>query len=70
MRAASANPSFFRPAFLETIAEEVRRARGPSGVNLEYVLRLSEALRAFGAEDEHGFALERLLVKGRALSPG
>jgi cation transport protein ChaC len=39
----------------------VRRSRGPSGPNLEYVLRLAESLRALGAQDEHVFALEAAL---------
>jgi len=38
----------------------VRTARGRSGSNLEYVLRLSESLRELGAEDE-----EVLRVAGR-----
>jgi cation transport protein ChaC len=38
---------------------------GPSGPNVEYVLRLAEALRSIGAppeEDEHVFELAALLV--------
>ena len=47
------------------IAERVRRSRGPSGSNVEYVLRLAEALRAMRASDEHVFALAELLEETR-----
>ena len=46
---------------LAEIAAQVRRSHGPSGANLEYVLRLAESLREHGADDEHVFALEWLL---------
>jgi len=59
--ATPGNPSYLGPARLEEIAAQVRHARGPSGANPEYVLRLAEALRALGAEDPHVFALEALL---------
>lgn len=59
--AAPGNPSWLGPAPLAAIAAQVRGARGPSGANLEYVLRLAAALREHGAADEHVFALERLL---------
>lgn len=59
--AAEGNPNWLGPAPLDVIAAEVQRSRGPSGENLEYVLELCEALRALDADDEHCFALERLL---------
>lgn len=55
------NPNWLGPAPLPEIAEQVRRCVGPSGPNLEYVLRLAEALGHMGAEDEHVEALARLL---------
>jgi cation transport regulator ChaC len=55
------NPNYVGPSELDEIATVVRRAVGPSGPNLEYVLRLAEALREMGAHDEHVFALEALL---------
>ena len=54
------NPNFLGEASLEEIVRQVRTARGRSGSNLEYVLRLSESLRELGAEDE-----EVLRVAGR-----
>lgn len=58
--ATAANPSFAGDTPLETIAEIVRTRRGPSGPNVEYLLRLAEALREIGADDPHVFALEAL----------
>ncbi len=55
------NPNYLGPADVSTIARQVRQSHGPSGPNDEYVLRLAEALRDIGAEDEHVFELERRL---------
>ena len=55
------NPNWLGEAPLEQIAEQVLRSVGPSGPNVEYVLRLAEALAAMGAEDAHVEALARLL---------
>ncbi len=59
--ATSANPNYLGPAPLEAIAAQVRASEGPSGHNLEYVLRLVGALRAMNADDPHVFALAELL---------
>ncbi len=59
--ATERNPNYLGPAPLAAIASQVRESHGPSGPNLEYVLRLADALRGMGAEDEHVFALEALL---------
>ena len=60
--ATAENPNYLGPAELADIAAQVRASRGPSGHNVEYVLRLAGALRALGAEDDHVFALEVLLA--------
>jgi len=39
----------------------VRASHGPSGSNVDYVLRLAEALREHQASDEHVEELARLL---------
>ena len=62
--ATAGNPNYAGPASLAEIAAVVRRARGPSGPNDEYVLRLAEALRTQGADDPHVFALEALVLGG------
>jgi cation transport protein ChaC len=40
------------------VAEQIARARGPSGENSEYLYNLCEALRGLGIEDEELYALE------------
>jgi cation transport regulator ChaC len=57
------NPNYLGPAPLEIIAAQVRDARGPSGTNLEYVLRLAQVLREISSCDEELCALERLLLE-------
>ncbi len=60
--APPSNRNFLGEAPLEEIAAQVLRSRGPSGENVEYVLRLAESLRAIGARDDHVFALERCVL--------
>ncbi len=59
--ATPANPNWLGPAPLERIARQIARSRGPSGHNLEYLLRLAESLRAMGATDPHVEALVHLV---------
>jgi len=66
--ATEANPNYLGPAPLEAIAAQVAGAHGPSGPNVEYVLRLAETLRSLGDDDPHVFGLERLL--GAEAGPG
>ncbi|XP_065577701.1 putative glutathione-specific gamma-glutamylcyclotransferase 2 [Artemia franciscana] len=58
-------PLFLGPASVEVIASQVVKAHGPSGTNVEYVLRLAEFMRTCcpGEEDEHLFEVETLIVK-------
>jgi cation transport regulator ChaC len=60
--ATEANPEYLGPAPLQALVAQIRHARGPSGANTEYVLRLAEALRSLDAEDEHVFALADALA--------
>jgi glutathione-specific gamma-glutamylcyclotransferase len=57
--AAADNPNYLGPASLGELVAQVRSSSGPSGGNLEYVMRLAAALREHGLEDAHVFELER-----------
>ena len=59
--ATADNPAYLGPASMSDIARQVLASRGPSGPNVEYVLRLAEALAAMEAEDEHVTELVRLV---------
>ncbi|HEX4423251.1 MAG TPA: gamma-glutamylcyclotransferase [Kofleriaceae bacterium] len=61
--ATPANPYFIGPEPLEVTAGIVRRSRGPSGSNVDYVLELDRMLIAIGAADPEVSALaERVRV--------
>ena len=62
--APPSNPNHHEEAPLASVVEVVRRARGKSGANLEYVLRLAVALRELGWSDAEVFALEAALLAG------
>ena len=62
--ATPANPYFIGPEPLAATAEIVRRSRGPSGHNVDYVLELERALAAMGAADPEVSALAELLLPG------
>lgn len=59
--ATAENPNYLGPAPVREIAEQVQRASGPSGSNVEYVLRLAGFLREVAAEEPHVYELERFL---------
>ncbi|MBZ9558805.1 MULTISPECIES: gamma-glutamylcyclotransferase [unclassified Modicisalibacter] len=59
--ASEDNAAFAGPAPEPEIARLIDTARGPSGANREYLLKLAAALRDMGHEDAHVFALESLL---------
>ena len=56
-RATEDNPEFLGDAPLHEIVAQVRRSRGPSGPNIEYVLELEAALGRMGADDHHVTAI-------------
>jgi glutathione-specific gamma-glutamylcyclotransferase len=67
------NPHFLGPAPREDMARHILAARGPSGANLDYLLRLDESLRALSAPDPHFSALcacVRALSSVPRASPG
>lgn len=54
------NPAFLGDASSRDIANQIRRSRGPSGANLEYLVELARALRELEIADHHVFELEAL----------
>lgn len=63
--AAPNNPYHLGPAPLDTMVEQIERATGPSGSNIEYVLRLAEALDEHCIEDDHIQSIAALLKQRR-----
>ena len=66
------NENYLGPAPVDEIADHVCRSTGPSGTNVDYVLKLARALRASGAtnrEDAHTFAIEKHVRDRASLRP-
>ncbi|WP_437291546.1 gamma-glutamylcyclotransferase [Sorangium sp. So ce406] len=55
------NPDYLGEAPLPAIVAQVLASHGPSGSNVEYVLRLAESLAAMDADDAHVAELARLI---------
>ncbi|MCH8551451.1 MAG: gamma-glutamylcyclotransferase [Natronospirillum sp.] len=55
------NAAWLGPASDAEIAAQIARSRGPSGRNIDYVLKLDDALQAMGAEDLHVAAIAKHL---------
>ena len=60
--ATADNENYLGPAPLAEIAQQVRISAGPSGHNRQYVLKLADALRTHGADDDHVFELAKLVA--------
>jgi cation transport protein ChaC len=52
-RATPGNANWLGPADESSIAAQIHRSEGPSGPNVEYLLRLEQALAELGAADPH-----------------
>lgn len=52
------NANYLGPADTEAIARQISVSAGPSGHNVEYLLRLAESIRRMEASDPHVFELE------------
>lgn len=61
------NEAFLGEASDIEIARHIASAEGPSGLNRDYFLRLSEALRDLGERDPHIIGIERELLRIDAL---
>ena len=57
------NPCFLGPCSESELIEQIIKCRGPSGSNMDYVLRLALSLRDMGVEDPCVFSLERALLQ-------
>ena len=53
------NPHYLGPASVPEMARHIFHAKGPSGSNRDYLLRLAESLRGLGITDAHVSELER-----------
>lgn len=51
--AGSHNDEYLGPAPLDDMAAQIRGAHGPSGANVDYLLRLRDALGEMGVADRH-----------------
>jgi cation transport regulator ChaC len=56
------NPNYLGPAPVRRIAARILAAEGPSGSNVDYLLRLQHALAGIGVSDPHVAALQRLVL--------
>jgi len=52
------NFAYLGPAPLPDMVRQIATSHGPSGANVDYLLRLAEALRDMNADDDHVFELE------------
>lgn len=59
--ADESNPNFVGPEAAQRTAEIARSAVGPSGPNIDYVVRLADALRDMNADDPHVFEIDALV---------
>lgn len=60
--ASRANPAYLGDAPLDEMVDQIRRAAGQSGTNVEYVLKLASALRDLGESDAHVSELEERIL--------
>jgi cation transport regulator ChaC len=59
--ATADNEAFLGHAPERMIARQIATSAGPSGTNIDYLLRLADALRELNAVDPHVFAIEKFV---------
>jgi len=64
------NFAFLGDAPLGEMARQIQSSEGPSGRNVDYLLRLAQALRQLRADDPHVFALEAAVQEGSSPAKG
>jgi len=47
------NPNYLGPAAISEMAKQIHCSTGPSGPNIEYLMKLAEGLRLIGVSDDH-----------------
>lgn len=57
------NPSYLGDQGLESLVDRIRRAAGPSGASVDYLLRLAQTLHELDIEDDHVEQLIEALEK-------
>jgi len=55
------NAAFLGEAPLEVMADQICQSKGPSGSNIEYLTKLTTALKDLRIEDDHVFQLDALV---------
>jgi len=55
------NAAFLGEAPLEVMADQICQSKGPSGSNIEYLTKLTTALKDLRIEDDHVFRLDALV---------
>ncbi len=61
--AGPGNSDYLGKAPVAEIAIQVASAKGPSGLNSDYVRQLADALRSLDTDEPHLFDIERMLTK-------
>ena len=63
------NPNWLGAAPLDAVVSQIAGAHGPSGANVEYVERLTDALRESDIRDPHVEAVARQLALSSPIAP-
>eukprot|EP01132_Coremiostelium_polycephalum_P004607 gene4607-5755_t len=61
--ATSDNTDFLGEDSIENIALQIFKSIGPSGRNIDYLLKLAKSLHDMGVIDEHVFAIEKIVLQ-------